>query len=298
MRHVMTLRCLSVFLLLQFVLANRPALGQEEPESNPVSAEKLYPFPTAYTERQQLSPFVSAAAQQPFPPGSTPGHQLSPPPSVFKQQHSFMGQFLRDVWTDQKAIYTSPFRISRKQLLTIVLPTAAATAGLIATDERSEKYLANTPGQIKWSQRVSDFGAVYTLGVVTGGPLLGGKITHKPDYSRIGRLSLEALVNSIVTNYAIKGITRRERPNAGDGKGRFFVGGQSFPSGHTMNSWAVAVAVARSPNCPKWFAYTSYAMATIVSLSRLGAHQHFPSDVVAGGVLGGLIGNYVAQRPR
>jgi membrane-associated phospholipid phosphatase len=276
MRDVMPLRYLAVILLLQFILANRPVLGQEELKLNPTIVEDLHLFP-----------LLPAA-----------GQQLGSHPPAAGQKHSFAGQFLRDVWTDQKAIYTSPFRMSRKQLFTFALPVAAVTAGLIATDERSGKYLSNSPDQIKWSKRVSNFGAVFTLGVVTGGPLIGGKIVHRPDYTTIGRLSLEALVNSIVTNYAIKGITRRERPNAGNGEGRFFVGGQSFPSGHAMNSWAVAFAVSRSPNCPKWFAYTSYGMATLITLSRWGAHEHFPSDLLVGGIAGGLIGNYVATRPR
>jgi undecaprenyl-diphosphatase len=121
---------------------------------------------------------------------------------------------------------------------------------------------------------------------------------NKPNYARIGRISAEALVNSILTNYALKAITQRERPDHVGGDGRFWVGGQSFPSGHAMNSWAVAFAVARSPNCPRWFAITSYVMATGVSLSRWTAHKHFASDIVVGGVLGALIGNYVARRPR
>jgi membrane-associated phospholipid phosphatase len=65
-----------------------------------------------------------------------------------------------------------------------------------------------------------------------------------------------------------------------------------------MNSWAVALAIARTPNCPKWFAYTSYAMASAISFSRWSANQHFASDILVGGVVGGLIGNYVAKRHR
>jgi hypothetical protein len=223
---------------------------------------------------------------------------LFPPQSAKAKEHSAAGQFFQDLWIDQKAIWTSPFRMHRKQVFTLALPLAAATAGLIATDSKTANYLSNGKDQVSWSQRVSSFGAIYTLGFVTGGPLVGGKITNRPRYSKIGRLSAEALVSAILTNYALKGITQRERPNQGDGNGSFWTGGQSFPSGHAMNSWAVAIAVARSPGCPRWFAITSYAMATVISLSRWSAHKHFPSDILVGGVLGGLIGNYVARRPR
>jgi membrane-associated phospholipid phosphatase len=252
-------------LVLLFAFGMQSAIGQDEPEANPECSGHFQLFP--------------------------PSDQKDPKPSA-------TGQFMRDVWKDQKAIWTSPFHLNRKQALTIVLPLAAVTAGLIATDSQTSKFLANTPGQTEWSQRFSNFGSFYTLGLVTGGSLIGGKITNRPDYQRIGRLSAEALVSSILTNYALKAMTLRERPDHANGDGRFWVGGQSFPSGHAMNSWAVAVAVAHSPNCPRWFAITSYVMATGISLSRWTAHKHFASDIVVGGVLGGLIGNYVARRPR
>jgi membrane-associated phospholipid phosphatase len=278
MRQIVTLRHVCGLLLLQLVLAAQPVLSQDASVSDPAKIEDLRFFPLPATAKQQ--------------------HPVFPLPATAKQQHSAAGQFLRDIWTDQKAIWTSPPRMSRKQFFTIALPLAAATAGLIATDARTAKWLPNTPDQIRWSQGVANFGSIYTLGFVTGGMLVGGKVIHKPRYTKIGRISAEALASAVLTNYALKGITQRERPDHGDGEGRFWVGGQSFPSGHAMNSWAVAIAIGRSPECPKWLAITSYTIATAVSISRWSAHKHFPSDILVGGVLGGLIGNYVARRPR
>jgi hypothetical protein len=252
-------------LVVQAVLSAAPVLGQEEPGSAPGSTEQFHVYP---------------------------------PPDKDTQKHSPAKQFIGDVWTDQKAIWTSPFHLKRKQIFTTVLPLAAVTAGLIATDSETSKFLANTPGQIEWSQRFSNFGVIYTLGLATGGTLVGGKVMNKPRYVRIGRNSAEALINSMITNYALKAVTQRERPDHGNGDGRFWEGGQSFPSGHAMASWAMAFAVARSPDCPRWLAITSYVVATGTSLSRWTAHKHFASDIVVGGVLGGFIGNYVARRPR
>ena len=62
-----------------------------------------------------------------------------------------------------------------------------------------------------------------------------------------------------------------------------------------MESWAIAVVIARSKS-PKWLKITTCAVATAISLSRWGAQKHFPSDIFAGGVMGGLIGNFVANR--
>jgi membrane-associated phospholipid phosphatase len=265
MRQIIRLRNMAGLLLLQLVLASQPVLGQNGSEPDPTNIEAFRLFPS------------SAAA---------------------RREHSAAGQFLRDIWTDQKAIWASPLKMNRKQFFTTALPLAAATAGLIATDSRTAKWLPNTPDQIKWSKRTAQFGTVYTLGFLTGGWLIGGKIIGKPEISRVGRNSAEALVNSVLTNYALKAITLRERPEQGTGEGRFWHRGQSFPSGHAMNSWAVAMAVARTPNRPKWLAVTSYCMATAISLSRWGARKHFLSDILVGGVLGGYIGDYVARRPR
>jgi hypothetical protein len=188
--------------------------------------------------------------------------------------------------------------MNRRQIFTVALPLTAATAGLIATDERAAKWLPNTPDQIRWSKRISTWGSVYTLGGLMAGSLIVGRVKDKPRVFQTGRISAEALLDAVIVGYAIKGMTARERPIDNSGQGRFWKGGDSFPSGHAIDNWAVAVAVGRSRGCPKWLAITSYGVATAVSLSRWGAYKHFPSDILVGSVFGGLIGNYVATRPR
>jgi membrane-associated phospholipid phosphatase len=292
MRRSQVLNLASGFVLLHMFFFIQPVFCQDDKESDPdASAIESAPGPSA----PEVVP--TEATKEPDPQKAEP-FQGFPPSNDQEPKRSMVGQFVSDIWTDQVAIWTSPFRMKRRQALTIALPLAAATAGLIATDSRTSKWLPNTPDQVNWSQRFSEFGAIYTLGLVTGGPMIGGKIIGRPDYTRIGRNAAEALVSSVITNYAIKGIAGRERPNAGKGAGQFWQGGQSFPSGHTMNSWAVAMAIARTPNCPRWFAITSYVMATAISASRFSANKHFASDILVGGVVGGLIGNYVAKRHR
>ena len=124
--------------------------------------------------------------------------------------------------------------------------------------------------------------------------MLVGKKKNDLELFNVGKSSARALVDSIIINYGLKFATARERPLENDGQGRFWKGSDGFPSGHAMDSFAVATVIARSPKTPMWLKITSYAVATAVSLSRLGARRHFPSDIYAGAILGGLIGNYVA----
>ena len=84
---------------------------------------------------------------------------------------------------------------------------------------------------------------------------------------------------------------RRERPYQGDGSGPFFqTGGTSFPSEHAAAAWSVAGVIAHEYPGPLTKIMV-YGLASLVSVSRVKAHQHFPSDVV----VGSLIGNLVAQ---
>ena len=221
--------------------------------------------------------------------------QPAPPvqPQATGQNTSGTKLFFQTLWSDQKAILTSPFRMDGGQAVTIALPLVAGTAGLIAMDRDAAKWLPNTPDQVKWSKRASQIGALYTLGGAVGGLMLVGKKKDEPEIFNTGRSAARALINAAIINYGMKFTTARERPLENDGKGRFWKGGSSFPSGHSMNTWSVAVVIARSKS-PKWFKITTCAVATAVSLSRWGAQKHFPSDIFAGGVLGGLIGNYVA----
>ncbi len=59
-----------------------------------------------------------------------------------------------------------------------------------------------------------------------------------------------------------------------------------FPSGHTTTAFSVATALALI--FPR-FAVLFYLGATLVGLSRIGVLYHYPSDVVAGAMLGTVL---------
>jgi membrane-associated phospholipid phosphatase len=93
--------------------------------------------------------------------------------------------------------------------------------------------------------------------------------------------------------FALKYAFGRERPDQGNGQGLFWQGGNSFPSGHAITTWSLAVVIAEEYSDHKMVAAGAYSIATLVSVARFTSYNHFPSDVLVGSVFGGLIGHFV-----
>src|SRR5207245_618660 len=115
-------------------------------------------------------------------------------------------------------------------------------------------------------------------------------------WSATGFRAGEAAVNSLVAIEGLKYSLRRERPYQGDGSGSFFQSsGTSFPSEHAEGAWSIAGVVAQEYPGPLTKAM-AYGLASLVSFSRVRAHQHFPSDVLVGTVIGNLVAQNIYSR--
>ena len=92
---------------------------------------------------------------------------------------------------------------------------------------------------------------------------------------------------AIVLNYGIKVLVKRPRPVL---EGLPPLGGApsslSFPSAHALSSFAVATAMFRVDPATAG----ALVVALAISLGRPYLGMHYPSDVVAGALLGVLLG--------
>lgn len=112
--------------------------------------------------------------------------------------------------------------------------------------------------------------------------LAGAALSGENDRRRAWLHGVGTVAVSYAVNQGIKFIVRRHRPEL-DGLPPLtpVVTQLSFPSAHATTSFAAARAYA--PVAPGW---ALYAAATAFAVSRPYLGVHFPSDVIAGAVLG------------
>ncbi len=204
-------------------------------------------------------------------------------------------RFMADEWQ----MWTSPFRSTPQRAHTIkkyVIPFVLISGALIATDRQTGRLLPNTTDQTIWSGRVSQLGASYSLAGMSLGTYAVGRLAGNDHAKEAGLLSLEALGHTQIAVLAFKQATNRQRPLDQDGRGSFWEGGNSFPSGHAASSFAVATVFAYEYRDRLVIPIVAYSLATAISGSRLSARRHWVSDIAVGGSLGFLIGRFTYKR--
>jgi membrane-associated phospholipid phosphatase len=143
------------------------------------------------------------------------------------------------------------------------------------------------------SLKVSNLGLYSTWGV-PGAFLAIGKLGGNEHMVDTGERGFQAAIYSTVVMQGLKILTNRTRPGDG-GTGSFWSGGTSFPSGHAMETWALAKVISDEYPNKRFVKIGMYSFATAVSLSRLTAERHYASDVLVGSALGYMIGNFVMR---
>ncbi len=173
---------------------------------------------------------------------------------------------------------------------------AAATAALIATDRDTSTIFENSPGQVRWAQHISNIGSSYTLAAIDAGFYAYGILRNDSKAREVAVLGGEALIDSLIVVEVLKLATGRKRPDAQHEPSQFFDGGDGFPSGHAIATWALASVVAHEyGRGSKVVPIVAYSLATLVSGARFAANKHYASDIVVGAGMGWFIGRFVYQ---
>jgi membrane-associated phospholipid phosphatase len=191
-----------------------------------------------------------------------------------------------------KNIFTNRFSFMLKKLmlLTIIFYQSSFYA-LHAQDNfdvRTVKKIQATRTAAKNNLYKTISGsAVPISGLVPVGLLIKGFITNKKTEQREALVMAGSNALCVALTFGMKEVFNRPRPaehdasiialkNATNG---------SFPSGHT--SIAFATATSLSLLHPKWYVIVpAYSWASLVGYARMYVGVHYPTDVLAGAILG------------
>lgn len=119
------------------------------------------------------------------------------------------------------------------------------------------------------------------------GLMATGLLTHNKEMKQQALYIGESMLVSTLLTKSLKNIVQRPRPFESDTTfiPAEIVTGYSFPSGHTSEAFSTATALTIA--YPKWYVIVpAYLWAAGVGYSRLYLGVHYPTDVIAGALLG------------
>ena len=235
---------------------------------------------------------VMACAQ-----ASTDSTDIPPPtpkstaqPSQFSLPPVDLKSLPKNLFMDQKTFWTAPLHMSQKQW-EWVAPSFIVGGLLIKADQSIENHVPTSKSTVSHAVTASNVGVAALAGTGAGLFLLGHMKSNDQE-RETGILAGEAAIGALADTEIFKYAAGRERPFTGTSPGRFFVGGDSFPSVHSSVSWAIASAIAHE--YPGWLTqFLAYGGAGGVSAARWAGQKHFFSDVAIGAALGWYMGRQV-----
>jgi len=203
------------------------------------------------------------------------------------------------VLNDVQHVLTAPVRWQEQEWQNLGL-AAVGVIGVAAVLDRPvrDEMRRHAPNNNRLLHNIERFGAEYSLGVL-GGFYLAGALGNNDTATAVAQDGLAAsIIASGMITPAIKFLTGRARPRENLGIAKFhpfslsYSSNSSFPSGHTTQAFALASVIANHYD-ESWVAYSSYTVAGLVGVARIYHDAHFTSDVLAGALIGTLVGKSV-----
>lgn len=199
---------------------------------------------------------------------------------------------------DARTVLTAPVRWDRKDWLMFSADCLLVAGVSVCADEAVTDYVAkhNTQEISDAFETIEPLGAEYGYGVLAAF-YAGGWLADNANARQVAEDGLAAcILADVIITPILKEAVGRSRPIVGNGTYDFhpFSGARSFPSGHTTMAFAVGSVIAEHYDS-RWIKGLSYGMATLVGLARIDHMAHYPSDVVAGALIGITVGKTVVR---
>lgn len=218
------------------------------------------------------------------------------PPAV---ESPISADYLRLLWADTVETATGPLHWDRDEWRDLAL----IGGGLVVTAAVLDKPIKDLSQRNRSTSSDRFFRDIEKFGTKQYGlPLLAGFYAYGAfeDDNTAKAVALDGFSASILSSLAtsaIKGVVGRRRPNANMGPHSFspFQGDYSFPSGHATGAFAFASVIATHYDDNPWVDTTVYGVAGLVGLARIQLNAHWTSDVIAGGLIGGVIGRHLVH---
>lgn len=202
---------------------------------------------------------------------------------------------------DGKEMALAPTRWKKKEWTRFGAGVAVVAAAYAADEHLYEQVQRHrTSFTDDFADTITPFGGRRAVNI-SALLILAGSLSNDTRMRDAGRDSLEAeiLAGGIVTPLLKRGFGRA-RPSREEGAESFHPGSSgysSFPSGHATNAFAFATAIAG--HYDGWVIPTVvYTLASGVAVSRVNDRAHFPSDVIAGALIGRAVAKGVVYRHR
>lgn len=199
-------------------------------------------------------------------------------------------------------------RFFRPREISVFATGLAASGILSAFDKRIARWdqasgVQGSSGRRRFVEDVTKVNetTLTIAGLVAYG---AGRLTHADGLTDVAKHTTVAIVLTSLASQAIRGPLGRTRPYVTKDSNQYdlhaFKGFQSYdyrawPSLHSATAMAAGAALVgelreRHPSAMPWAAPLIYAAAAMPGLSRMYLDQHWASDVLAGDVLGIVIG--------
>ena len=211
---------------------------------------------------------------------------------------------------DTTKISTEPLFTSRDAIVAgaFVLGTVA----LFPADKHFAREIQNPRTQT--NQFLSETAKAFRITGYPGSLYIGGsmyavgKLVRNKEMADLGLHGTEAILVASLTTGVLKQVFGRARPlvDVDDPTSWQFMRGddgdqfRSFPSGHTVASFAAAAAVVSETH--RWWPKTTwliapamYGGAAMVGVSRMYNNKHWASDVLMGAAIGTFAGQKVVR---